>query len=584
MSRPYNNSLVPSTKNYPKIHIDRGSLIKPYVADIRATDIYVHKQTSNWRKIIHDIRHEGLPFILKFVSDLKIPNNANKYYIHLVKAIKYIALLMLHLHRVYLYIYGYFYPYSLMTCDEICDEFSRNYKLSEAVIKSFAWHPNYDRCAVAICNDFIYVYDGPTRIRVLRHNKQEKIVDLAWQPNVKEILVVATQTSIIIWRISESNNYSNSNQLNIMKNNNLINLIGPSSRLIKTEKESSANGSMNKVNGNLSTLNNDTSGVRDGVVNSSSNSITIKNQISNQNFILLENLLPPPIISIQFINDGSKLYACSPNSSKIAILDINNLVYHKNESSSLEKQSDHIKYLRKFGQGITKVAWSPDNKRMALGTTSNFTRVYEAFNWTCNKWSTQNVIQDMIWSRPTGRILLMASKNESALYALPFLDNAQPNDVGGNKSMMKALDLNATARGEFEELVGGCIQSFAWDKEGKRLAISFKDDPESIILYNTVEAPTIEFHQIGVIQSGNKSTPLLMDFHDNFKNGSLLTICWSDGNIQHIPFNYKQPYSHNRTMKNSFIESSDQLSPKTPRSLTNFFYVQSPSKSTSHNP
>ena len=212
--------------------------------------------------------------------------------------------------------------------------------------------------------------------------------------------------------------------------------------------------------------------------------------------------------------------------------------------------------------------------------------MFEPFNWSQNKWSLEgNFIQDLVWSKPHGRILLVANKVEPLLYALPFLDNSQPGDVGGNKSLVKALDLTAT-RTESDELVGGLVQSLAWDKTGRRLAISFKDNPESILLYKTIERSTVEFHQLGVIQSESSSIPLFMEFHDNFKNGSLLTVCWSNGTCQHIPM-FHMPNeqiqngisnedSFNRSLNNtSYIGSfHDQASPaRTPRSLTNFCHV-----------
>lgn len=544
-----------SLQNYPKIQIDRGSVIKPCVANQVAADQFIEGPASSWKKILHDVWHEGIPFILRCVSDLHVPTNSNKYYTHFIRAVKYLALLMLHIHRVYLYIYGYFYPYSLLSLDELCNEFSRCPNWTESVIRAFAWHPNHDRCAVAICNDYIYVYEGPTRIRVLRHNHQRKIVDLAWKPNDKEILVVATQTHIILWRVSSNK----SGSLGLKEG--IHNQILPGMHLILREKESQLNGSPRRE------------------VSDNNLDLTGSSQASGKNLKLLANVLPAPIVSIQFDLSGDKLYACSPNSSKIAIIDVSALF-----STDSAKDDQQVEYLQKYGQGITKLLWSPDKSRLVTATTSSFFRVFEPYQWTCNKWTIQSsVVQDMVWSKPMGRMLLIANKTESCLYALPFLDNSQPKDVGGNKSLMKALDLAAT-RSEFGDLVGSRVQSLAWDKNGKRLAISFKDNPESILLYRTVEKPTVEFHQLGVIKSDNKSIPLLMDFHDKFKNGALLTICWSDGNCQHLPLCYtpneqtRPGFSSNNglngSLNQSFNTSSEfNSSPKTPRSLTNFCHV-----------
>jgi len=544
-------------QNYPRIKIDRGTVIKPCIADHAATNQFIDRPTSGWKKILRDIWHEGIPFILRYFSNLREPQSPNSYHKYLIKAVKYIALLMLHIHQVYLHIYGYFYPYSLMSLDEICDEFSRCPKWSESVIRAFAWHPNYDRCALAICNDYVYVYQGPTRIRVLRHNHQRKIVDLAWHPIDKEILVVGTQTNIIIWRVSETHGRLTGYKESPCSSN--FTYLAPGVHLLA--RSNGLSGSMMHPNSNLPHEN--------GI-----------SRTANPEFTLLDQVLPPPIISLQFDRDGEKLYAASPNSSRIAVLNMTLLMGSDSKLSNAQG-AKHIEYIGRFGAGVTKVLWSPGKNRLATATTFSLLRVFEPFKWTCNKWSIQGgAIQDMVWSRPTGRMLLLANKSEPYLYTLPFLDQPQQGDVGGNKSLMRALDLTAT-RSEFSAVVGGLVQSFAWDSNGKRLAISFKDNPDSILLYRTAERPTVEFHQLGIIQSDNGSIPLLMDFHDRYKNGALLTICWSDGNCQHVPLVFlpqeQARDGHQRNERHGHdsmpAANGPNSPPKTPRSLTNFCHV-----------
>uniref|UniRef100_A0A6G1SMW4 Aladin n=1 Tax=Aceria tosichella TaxID=561515 RepID=A0A6G1SMW4_9ACAR len=553
-------------QNYPQIHIDRGSVIKPCNADQNAADQFIHRNKSSWKKVFYDIWNEGIPFILRWVSNLKTPANSSVYYLYLTKALGYVAFLLLHIHRIYQLIYGYFFPYAFVPLDEVCDEFSRCANWSQAVIRAFAWHPNHDRCAVAICNDYIYVYQGSSRIKVLRHAQQRKITDMAWQPSSKEVLVVATQTNIIIWRINETH----SGQLNFSKNSAYLT---PGLQLVMRAKESpiTTNGPMKQAN--ISSQ-------------SQSDSITASHHINSNDFKLLDHVLTAPIISIEFDSTGQKLYACSPNSCRLAILNINQ-IFNSENSEPVNTDQKPIEYLIKYGQGVTKLLWSPEMNRLATATTSSLVRVFEPFKWSCNSWLIRaDLVQDFVWSKPHGRILLIANKTEPILYALPFLDNPQAGDVGGNKSLMQALDLNAT-RSDTGDIVGGVIQTLAWDKNGKRLAISFKENPESILLYRTVERPTVEFHQLGLIQNENRSLPLLMNFHDNFKNGSLLTVCWSDGTCQHIPMFYmpeeRAPTgpptgppgnnSFNRTMSPS-NSNRDPTSPsRTLRSLTNFCHV-----------
>lgn len=547
--------------NYPKIQIDKASVIKPCVADQAAADQFINRTVGGWRKLFHDTHQEGPLFLLTWLANIQITDQhspSNSLYIYLVKFIKHIALFLLHIHSVYLYIYGYFYPYSLLSADQLCNEFSRCPNWTGAIIRAFAWHPNQDRCALAISNDYVYVYQGPTRIRVLRHNLQRKITDLAWQPSDKEVLVVATQTSLLFWRVSE-----NPNGLMGLDDNSRRNFasLAPRLQLIQRQRENikSTNDphpAASLVNGPSTPSNTD-------------------------NFKIIHKLLPAPIISIQFDKTGDRVIACSPNSSRIAMVNVTKLLNLK----STEKCDICIEYIGQFGQGITRLLHSPLRNRLAASTTSVNFKVFETFKWTCNKWTlSQDIIQDMVWSGPQGRMLLIAYRNQPVLYALPFLDDSQPGDVGGNQSLTRALDLTATTS-ESGDTVGGCVQAFAWDKQGRRLAISFKDNPESILLYKTVERPTLEFHQLGVLKSDNSSHPLLMSFHDKFKDGSLLTICWSDGTCQHMTFSHtsnEQARNHvlgedrangsfNQT-KNSFAEANNSVH-KTPRSLTNFCHI-----------
>lgn len=554
-------------QNYPQIHIDRGSVIKPCNADQNAADQFIHRHKSSWKRIFYDVWHEGIPFILRWVSNLKTPPNSSIYYLYFMKALGYFAFLLLHIHRIYQFIYGYFFPYAFLPLDEVCDEFSRCAKWSEAVIRAFAWHPNHDRCALAVCNDYIYVYQGSSRIKVLRHAQQRKITDMAWQPSNKEVLVVSTQTHILMWRISENH----TGQLNFQRNSAYLT---PGLQLVMRATESPINNS----NGPMKQANVST--------NSQCDSVSANHHHMNSgDFKLMDHVLAAPIISIEFGSNGEKLYACSPNSCKIAVLNVDQ-IFNSEPSEPVNTEQKQIEYITKYGQGMTRLLWSPEVNRLATATTSSLIRVFEPFRWSSNSWSLRgDLVQDFVWSKPHGRILLIANKSEPLLNALPFLDNPQAGDVGGNKSLMKALDLSATIS-ESGDMVGGLVQSLAWDKNGKRLAISFKDNPESILLYRTVERPTVEFHQLGLIQNENRSLPLLLNFHDNFKNGSLLTVCWSDGTCQHIPMFYMPEErmqngvtgndSFNRSLNKSVLNGSNQslTSPsRTLRSLTNFCHV-----------
>jgi aladin len=86
--------------------------------------------------------------------------------------------------------------------------------------------------------------------------------------------------------------------------------------------------------------------------------------------------------------------------------------------------------------------------------------------------------------------------------------------------------------------IGGVAQQLAWN--GKYLAISYKET-NSISIFQT----TIRKHQLNVVPIGlvSKSAsfefPTFITFQPNYDYNSdnILTVAWSSGEIQFVPFN-----------------------------------------------
>ena len=87
----------------------------------------------------------------------------------------------------------------------------------------------------------------------------------------------------------------------------------------------------------------------------------------------------------------------------------------------------------------------------------------------------------------------------------------------------------------------------------------FADNPEYIAVYKTSTKSVLEFSAIGFIHGLKGEKPFLIFFHDYFKHGSLLTICWSSEVISYIPLQYEPKQSGSSINVNG-----------TPRSLTSF--------------
>ncbi|KAL5744987.1 hypothetical protein ACOSP7_026133 [Xanthoceras sorbifolium] len=78
------------------------------------------------------------------------------------------------------------------------------------------------------------------------------------------------------------------------------------------------------------------------------------------------------------------------------------------------------------------------------------------------------------------------------------------------------------------------IEKIAWDASGERLAVSYKggDDIYNglIAIYDVRRTQLISLSLIGFIRGpGDNPKPIALTFHDKFKQGPLLSVCWSTG-------------------------------------------------------
>lgn len=95
------------------------------------------------------------------------------------------------------------------------------------------------------------------------------------------------------------------------------------------------------------------------------------------------------------------------------------------------------------------------------------------------------------------------------------------------------------------------------------------ENSEYIALYKTIIRPNLEISPIGFVHGLSAEIPLLISFHDYFKSGSLLTVCWNSGVVSYIPLLF------DTKSKKSLYSNG------TPRSLTSF--CSSPHSTISHN-
>ncbi|XP_004546291.1 aladin isoform X2 [Maylandia zebra] len=239
-----------------------------------------------------------------------------------------------------------------------------------------------------------------------------------------------------------------------------------------------------------------------------------------------------PVTSIAWSPSGSLLLSASPMDTAMMVWDV--------------AAESCVPLQRVGGGGVTFLSWSPDGSHVLASTPSALFRVWETRMWTCERWPCiKGRCQSGCWS-PDGSRLLFTVQGETVIYALTFTNTpAVPSGTSkGPHAAVVVADLSETTFNtpDGDIVVGGEIQSLAWDPRGERLAVLLKGDPRAadrspiIAVFKTRVSPIFELLPCGFVQGEPGAEPRLMQFHPNFRHGALLTVCWSSGRITHVPF------------------------------------------------
>lgn len=232
-----------------------------------------------------------------------------------------------------------------------------------------------------------------------------------------------------------------------------------------------------------------------------------------------------PVTSIAWAPSGSFLVSASPVDTAMLVWDV--------------AAESCVPLQRVGGGGVTFLSWAPDGGRVLAATPSALFRVWETRMWTCERWPCiKGRCQSACWS-PDGSRLLFSVQGEMVIYALTFTDSP-----GGPKAAAVVADLSETTfdspNGDIT--IGGEVQSLAWDPRGERLAVLLKGNtntegrPAVIAVFRTRSSPVFELLPCGFVHGEAGAEPRLMQFHPHFQHGALLTVCWSNGKISHLPF------------------------------------------------
>uniref|UniRef100_A0A669CI42 Achalasia, adrenocortical insufficiency, alacrimia n=1 Tax=Oreochromis niloticus TaxID=8128 RepID=A0A669CI42_ORENI len=244
-----------------------------------------------------------------------------------------------------------------------------------------------------------------------------------------------------------------------------------------------------------------------------------------------------PVTSIAWSPSGSLLVSASPMDTAMMVWDV--------------AAESCVPLQRVGGGGVTFLSWSPDGSHVLASTPSALFRVWETRMWTCERWPCiKGRCQSGCWS-PDGSRLLFTVQDEAVIYSLTFTNT--PGTSKGPHAAVVVADLSETtfSTPDGDIIVGGEIQSLAWDPRGERLAVLLKGDPRAadrspiIAVFKTRVSPIFELlpwfvylfmSYFGFVQGEPGAEPRLMQFHPNFRHGALLTVCWSSGRITHVPF------------------------------------------------
>ncbi|KAD4584652.1 hypothetical protein E3N88_22253 [Mikania micrantha] len=174
---------------------------------------------------------------------------------------------------------------------------------------------------------------------------------------------------------------------------------------------------------------------------------------------------------------------------------------------------------------ISLLKWSPTGDYFFAAKFDGTFYLWETNTWTSEPWSsTSGLVTGASWD-PDGRMILIAFSESLTLGSIHFA--TKPPSLDAHLLPVELPELKSLTN-------SGGIEKIAWDASGERLAVSYKDGNELykglIAIYDVKRATLITPSLIGFIRGpGDDTKPLTFSFHDKYKQGPLLSVCWSSG-------------------------------------------------------
>ncbi|OIW18041.1 hypothetical protein TanjilG_00321 [Lupinus angustifolius] len=207
--------------------------------------------------------------------------------------------------------------------------------------------------------------------------------------------------------------------------------------------------------------------------------------------------------------------------------------YPHNSSASYESSSFTVwdvakgvgTPIRRGLGGISMLKWSPTGDYFFASKFDGTFYLWETNTWTSEQWSsTSGFVKGATWD-PDGRMILLAFSESSTLGSVHF--SSKPPSLDAHLLPVDLPDILALTGSQG-------IEKLTWDNSGERLAVSFNGGDDGyrglIAIYDTKRTPLISTSLIGFIRGPEDNPkPISFSFHGKFKQGPLLSVCWSSG-------------------------------------------------------
>nr|TKR97995.1 hypothetical protein D5086_0000207930 [Populus alba] len=175
--------------------------------------------------------------------------------------------------------------------------------------------------------------------------------------------------------------------------------------------------------------------------------------------------------------------------------------------------------------GISLLKWSPTGDYFFAAKFDGTFYLWETNTWTSEPWSsTSGFVTGATWD-PDGHIILIAFSGSLTLGSIHF--SSKPPSLDAHLLPVDLLEITTMTGSEG-------IEKIAWDASGERLAVSYKGGDDNykglVAIYDVRRTPLISASLVGFIRGpGENPKPIAFSFHDKFKQGPLLSVCWSSG-------------------------------------------------------